>query len=116
MALSTTTRILRPRLVEMLRAADARVVVLVGPTGYGKTTLARQWLHDSAPSVVWFRATAACLDVAALASGLAAAATILNSGAALAVRQQLAHSLDAEVHAEALARVLSAALPDAPSS
>ena len=35
----------RPRLVTLLEEAEARVILLVAPAGYGKTTLARQWIH-----------------------------------------------------------------------
>jgi ATP/maltotriose-dependent transcriptional regulator MalT len=94
----------------MLDDAPARVVVLVGPAGYGKTTLARQWLSHTAVIPIWFRATAACRDVAALASGLAGAAALVNPEAALAVRRHLTTTVDPAVHAEAIARTLSGAL------
>ena len=115
-SLTSETIVLRPRLLQMLDDARARVVVLIGPTGYGKTTLARQWLSHSGTLPVWFRATAASRDVAALASGLAGAATLLSPDAALAIRRHLATTVDAAVHAEALARTLSAALSTARSA
>jgi ATP/maltotriose-dependent transcriptional regulator MalT len=34
----------RPRLTRLLDETTARVIMLVAPAGYGKTTLARQWL------------------------------------------------------------------------
>jgi LuxR family transcriptional regulator, maltose regulon positive regulatory protein len=38
----------RTALVELLRSTDARIVSLVAPAGYGKTTLLTQWaLHDA---------------------------------------------------------------------
>ena len=46
--------------------------MFVAPAGYGKTTLAQQWLQQKPH--VWYRATAASADVAALATGLARAA------------------------------------------
>jgi ATP/maltotriose-dependent transcriptional regulator MalT len=36
----------RPRLTRLLDGATARVIMFVAPAGYGKTTLARQWLRD----------------------------------------------------------------------
>ena len=45
--------------------------MLVGPAGYGKTTLARQWLANR--RFAWFAATSAAGDVAALAAGIAEA-------------------------------------------
>ncbi len=37
----------RPRLTRMLDDSPARIKMLVAPAGYGKTTLARQWLAAS---------------------------------------------------------------------
>lgn len=61
----------RPRLTRLLDDSGARVVLLVAPAGYGKTTLARQWLAAYQRPVAWYRATTASADVAALATGLA---------------------------------------------
>jgi len=36
----------RPRLTRQLDECAARTILLVAPAGYGKTTLARQWLAD----------------------------------------------------------------------
>ncbi|HSB37529.1 MAG TPA: LuxR C-terminal-related transcriptional regulator [Gaiellaceae bacterium] len=54
----------RPRLTRLLDEATARVIMLVAPAGYGKTTLARQWLADRPH--VWFEANRASADVASL--------------------------------------------------
>jgi len=35
----------RPRLIRLIADATARTVLLIAPAGYGKTTLARQWLE-----------------------------------------------------------------------
>jgi len=61
----------RPRLTRLLDETSARVIMLVAPAGYGKTTLARQWLANRRFS--WFAATSAAGDVAALAAGIAEA-------------------------------------------
>src|SRR4029078_12275151 len=60
----------RPRLTGLLDDTAARVIMLVAPAGYGKTTLARQWLTKRPH--VWFEATEDCTDFVGLASALAA--------------------------------------------
>ncbi|MGZ6564470.1 MAG: LuxR C-terminal-related transcriptional regulator [Solirubrobacteraceae bacterium] len=62
----------RPRLTKLLDDSGARLILLVAPAGYGKTTLARQWLAMYQRPVAWYRASTASADVAALATGLAA--------------------------------------------
>jgi DNA-binding NarL/FixJ family response regulator len=58
----------RPRLTRLLDRANARVLMLIAPAGFGKTTLAREWAGDRAH--VWYQGTTATADVAALAAGL----------------------------------------------
>ena len=65
----------RPRLIRALEDAPGRVIVLRAPAGFGKTTLARQWVAGNRQSA-WYRATAASSDVAALAVDLA---EVMNS-------------------------------------
>src|SRR5689334_23714383 len=69
----------RPRLTRLLSESESRVMLLVAPAGYGKTTLARQWLRDRKHA--WYQATPASSDVAALALGLARAAETVVDGA-----------------------------------
>ena len=52
----------RPRLIKMLDECDARVILLLAPAGYGKTTLARQWAK-TLNSVIWLSLTPAHRDV-----------------------------------------------------
>lgn len=59
----------RPRLTRLLDETSARIILLVAPAGYGKTTLAREWLEGR--QHVWHRATAASGDPAALCLDLA---------------------------------------------
>ena len=61
----------RPRLTKLLDDSGARLILLVAPAGYGKTTLAREWLAAYQRPVAWYRASTASADVAALATGLA---------------------------------------------
>jgi ATP/maltotriose-dependent transcriptional regulator MalT len=74
-ALTRRRIIKRPRLTALLDRADSRIVVLLAPAGYGKTTLAREWLDEPTREGVWLRATTSFSDVAALAVSLANAAS-----------------------------------------
>src|SRR3954463_4915467 len=67
----------RPRLTRLLDEASARVIMLVAPAGYGKTTLARQWL--ASPPHAWYVANAVSADLAALGIGLTQAAEQVTS-------------------------------------
>jgi ATP/maltotriose-dependent transcriptional regulator MalT len=40
----------RPRLTRMLDESGARIILLVAPAGYGKTTLAHEWLDEQPKS------------------------------------------------------------------
>ena len=54
----------RPRLTRLLDETTARVILLVAPAGYGKTTLARQWLAKRPHA--WLEGGNASADVASL--------------------------------------------------
>ena len=69
---ATRRRIIpRPRLTKLLDESPARIKLLVAPAGYGKTTLAQQWLEVPERRDVWYRGGPASADVAALAAGIA---------------------------------------------
>jgi LuxR family transcriptional regulator, maltose regulon positive regulatory protein len=68
----------RPRLTRLLDETPARVIMLVAPAGYGKTTLARQWLANRPHA--WLHADESSSDVVALAVDLAKAFATLGSG------------------------------------
>ena len=65
----------RPRLLALLDESAARVKTLVAPAGYGKTTLAEQWVGKEGRRGAWYTARPSSSDVAALALGLARAAS-----------------------------------------
>ncbi len=46
----------RPRLTNLLDESPARLKLLIAPAGYGKTTLAQQWLESPERRDVWYRA------------------------------------------------------------
>ena len=103
-----TRRIIRrPRLTGLLDATRSRRIVLVAPAGYGKTTLAREWVSQSSRTAVWFRATPASRDVAALALGLAHAAEGILEGASKRLRERLRTSQSPNAEANLLGLMLS---------
>src|SRR6187397_1786580 len=63
----------RPRLTRLLDETTARVIMLVAPTGYGKTTLARQRLAKRPH--VWCAARPGWADPAALGTEIIETAT-----------------------------------------
>jgi LuxR family maltose regulon positive regulatory protein len=80
-------------------------MLLVAPAGYGKTTLARQWLNDQRHA--WYQASPASSDVAALALGLAAAAADVSPGVGDHIRGRLKTVGDAATEARSLAADLA---------
>ena len=60
----------RPRLTRLLDRNKGRIKLLIAPAGYGKSTLAEQWLQPRPHA--WYPCTAASSDVAGLALDLAA--------------------------------------------
>jgi LuxR family maltose regulon positive regulatory protein len=76
----------RPRLLRMLDEAQGRIRMLIAPAGYGKTTLARQWVEGK--DAAWYTGTTASTDVAALAGRLRnhVATVVPNVGGALMER------------------------------
>jgi ATP/maltotriose-dependent transcriptional regulator MalT len=61
----------RPRLTRLLDQTSARVILFVAPAGYGKTTLATQWVRTRPHA--WLQASPASADVAQLAARIATA-------------------------------------------
>lgn len=78
----------RPRLTRLLDESTAQAILITAPAGYGKTTLAAEWLQGR-EDVVWYRATAASADLAAFSAGLADVVAPLVPGAGERLRQRL---------------------------
>ena len=95
----------RPRLTCLLDASEARIILLVAPAGYGKTTLAREWLTDRPHG--WYRGNSATADVAALALGLARAASVIVPAAAERLTTRLRVSTGPTEEVEPLAELLA---------
>ena len=79
----------RPRLLALLDESAARIKTLVAPAGYGKTTLADQWVGKEGRRSAWYAARPSSSDVAALALGLARSASEIVPGCDLRLREHL---------------------------
>jgi DNA-binding NarL/FixJ family response regulator len=96
----------RPRLTRLLDETTARIILLVAPAGYGKTTLAREWCEDRKGPTAWYQCTPASSDVAALAAGIAEA--IHSSGRQVTgLRERMRLALDRDPRPDALASVIA---------
>jgi LuxR family maltose regulon positive regulatory protein len=102
----------RPRLTRLLDASQGRLKMLVAPAGYGKTTLARQWLTDK--PATWYTATQASADVAALAAGIRAAVGAFVPGSGEALMERLPVTPRPEEEADVLAGMLAGDLLEWP--
>ena len=98
----------RPRLTRLLDETSARVIMLIAPAGYGKTTLARQWLATRKHA--WYQAGAASSDIAALALGIAESATRICPGAGHRLREWLPTSGGPHDDVNAIIELLSSDL------
>jgi LuxR family transcriptional regulator, maltose regulon positive regulatory protein len=103
----------RPRLTRLLDESNARIILLTAPAGYGKTTLAQQWLAGRPHA--WYRGTHASADVAALALGLAVGASEIVPGADERLRERLRATNHPEEEVDVLAELLAEDLAAWPS-
>ena len=87
--------------------------MLVAPAGYGKTTLARQWLEGK--TAAWYTGTPASTDVAALAAGIRSAVAAVVPGSGSALMERLPVTARPEEEAHVLAGMLAGDLPDWPA-
>jgi len=105
----------RPRLVALLDQSKAHVKTLIAPAGYGKTTLADQWVHTEGRRGTWLTARRSSTDVAALALGLARASSELVSGCDERLREHLRALSGSTVKVDVLAEILAEDLAGWPS-
>ena len=97
----------RPRLTGLLdESRSAQAIVITAPAGYGKTTLAAEWLQGRG-DVFWYRATNASADVAAFSAGLADLVASLVPGAGERLKQRLRVADTPERAARPLAELLA---------
>ena len=97
----------RPRLLEKLDDSNARVIALIAPAGFGKSTLARQWISSRNVAGAWYSVGSEGFDVAAVAARIAAVVSTVVSGAGERMLTRLSVSTDPEAEAVLLAELLS---------
>ena len=78
----------RPRLIKLLDESEARIILLLAPAGYGKTTLARQWAK-TLNGVIWVTLTPAHRDVVTLAEDIATGIEALGGKSTEFIREYL---------------------------
>jgi LuxR family transcriptional regulator, maltose regulon positive regulatory protein len=96
----------RPRLTRLLDESEARIILLCAPAGYGKTTLAREWVEGQGCPVAWYSGESEMIDPVALATGLGRSlesAALMSGGAA-----RMSALAASNTTPESLARALSA--------
>jgi LuxR family maltose regulon positive regulatory protein len=96
----------RPRLTRLLDKNAAQAILFIAPAGYGKTTLAQEWLQGR-DRVVWYRAANASADVAAFSAGLSDVIAALVPGAGERLKQRLRVADTPERAARPLAELLA---------
>ena len=101
----------RPRLTQLLDGTDSVLILLVAPAGYGKTTLARQWVTTNDRRAIWRDATPASVDVAVLAASIAEGLAHLFPEAAWLLTERLRAAREAEPDPDLLADALAARIP-----
>jgi LuxR family maltose regulon positive regulatory protein len=102
----------RPRLTRLLDNANSRVLMLIGPAGFGKTTLAREWVADR--KHVWYQGTTATADVAALAAGLSDVVSELIPEAGSRMVHRMRATGTPEEDVDVLAELFAEDLADGP--
>jgi DNA-binding NarL/FixJ family response regulator/tetratricopeptide (TPR) repeat protein len=103
-------------LFALLDESKARVRTLVAPAGYGKTTLAEQWVAREGRCGAWFTARSSATDVAALALGLARSSTAVVADCDVRLREHMRALPAPAENIETLAEILGEDLADWPSN
>ena len=100
----------RPRLTRLLDASTARIITLVAPAGYGKTTLARQWAETRSKPVAWLSTRTGMMGVSEYAMSFARVLEEAVPGVATTMERHLKRQPNASEDSEGFAEVLLDAL------
>jgi DNA-binding CsgD family transcriptional regulator len=103
-------------LFALLDESKARVRMLIAPAGYGKTTLAEQWVARDGRRAAWFTARSSSTDVAALALGVAQSATSIVEDCDVRLRAHMRALPAPADNVETLAEILGEDLGAWPSN
>jgi LuxR family transcriptional regulator, maltose regulon positive regulatory protein len=101
----------RPRLIKLLDESEARIILLLAPAGYGKTTLARQWAK-TLNGVIWVSLTPAHRDVVTLAEDIATGIEALGGTSTEFIREYLRAQSNPQRAAHGVALELSKQMND----
>ena len=96
----------RPRLIKALDECEAQSILFLAPAGYGKTTLARQWISSVGRSI-WVSCTPAHRDVAALAIEFADRIDELGAPASREIREYVNAQNNPQRSSPKLGRILA---------
>src|SRR3954451_4035291 len=112
--LRRTGRIIeRPRLIKQLDDTEAPVILIVGPAGYGKTTLARQWAR-TLNGVIWVASTPSHRDVVTFSEDIGGGIAALGGDASLFIGEYMRARSNPQRAAREIAGVLADRLEGAP--
>ena len=98
----------------MLDGSSSQIRMLIAPAGYGKTTLAREWLGEPERQDVWYRGGPATADVAALAAGVAEAVSGVVPDAGKRMRERIRATGHPEEDVDILAELFAEDVQDWP--
>jgi LuxR family maltose regulon positive regulatory protein len=101
----------RPRLIKLLDESEARIILLLAPAGYGKTTLARQWAK-TLTGAIWVSLTPAHRDVVTFAEDIAVGIESLGGSSTEFIREYLRAQSNPQRAAHGVALELSKQMND----
>jgi LuxR family maltose regulon positive regulatory protein len=100
--------------VDRLDSFGVNTIVLLAPAGYGKSTLARQYVRRRERKAIWYHCTKASSDVATLASALAMKVTSATGISLASVQEHLRASLKPQQEGSVAADMFGEALENWP--